>query len=348
VHCTAVPAGQDLLSWSADRIVQRLDRGNPMWRVDVVPLPDGEFALLFVAHHVLADGRTGAAILRRLLDAPAGASVSFEPPPSTRPPSPAAARRSRWRRLRDAVGDLRRRAPRTSLYRTVGLHRRLAVVTADLADLRAAETATGATVNDVLLAAVTAGLRAFLASRGDPVDRLTLRASMPVSSGAAGQPEGMLLVSLPVNEPSGRRRLAAITASTTALKGRLREGGGNVFDVLHLPTPLARAAVLSMRRIARHSVNLFVTNVPGPTVPLSLAGARLLAAVPVAPLAGEVPLGIAALSYAGRLQVAINADAGIGDLSVLRDAMTTEFAVLAAMARTGAPSWGTPETHLRR
>jgi diacylglycerol O-acyltransferase len=106
--------------------------------------------------------------------------------------------------------------------------------------------------------------------------------------------------------------------------------------VLRLPTPLARAAVLGMRRIAGRAINLFVTDVPGPADALRLGGARLLATVPVAPLTGAVPLGIAALSYAGTLHVGINADAAITDVDVLRDAMEREFATLVRAAHAEA------------
>jgi diacylglycerol O-acyltransferase len=332
VECTELPAGHDLLDWCAHRIMEPLDRRAPLWRADVVPLPPGEFALLLVAHHVLADGRTGAALLRALSD-----PTTRPPGPpahrATRPSLPASSRRSRWQQIGDALGDLRRRAPVTSLSGPVGPARRITVVSVDLADVQAAEATLCATVNDVLLAAVTAGLRELLSSRGERVDDLRPRASVPMSSGATGQPEGMLLVDLPVDEPDSIRRLAAITATTSTLKSRMRSGGGNVFDVLRLPTPLARAAVRGMRRIAGRAINLFVTNVPGPADPLRLGGARLLAAVPVAPLTGWVPLGIAALSYAGRLHVGINADAAITDLNVLTEAMDREFAVLGLAAR---------------
>jgi diacylglycerol O-acyltransferase len=326
VRRAVLPEGTHLLDWCPDRILVPLDPGRPQWRIDVIDLPDGEFALLFVAHHVLVDGRRGAAVLRSLLDPPGAES-------GTPPEGPAAAgpgRPHRWRQLRQALGDLSGRAPVTSLSRSVGSGRRLAVVEADMAALRALEAAHGATVNDALLAAVTAGLRELLLGRGEAVAGLSLRASVPVSSGAAGQPEGMLLVSLPVGEPDPFRRLATITASTAALKRRLRAGGGTVFDVLRLPTPLARAAVRGMQHIAGRSINLFVTDVPGPPEPMSLAGAPLLSAVPVAPLTADVPLGIAALSCAGRLSVGINADAGITDLRVLGDAMAREFGILAA------------------
>jgi hypothetical protein len=331
VQVTQLPVGQELLDWCAGRILEPLDRGAPLWRVDVVPLPPGEFALLLVAHHALADGRTGAAVLRGLLDALPVESTT--PPRPTAPPPGPAERRAGWRRLRDAVGSLRLRAPVTSFSGPVGPHRGLAEIHADLAGVRAAAAGSGATVNDVLLAAVTAGLRELLAARGDRVEGLVLRASVPVSSGAADQPDGMLLVSLPVGEPDPVRRLATVSATTSALKSRLRSGGGTVFDVLRLPTPLARFAVRRLRRLAGRTINLFVTDVQGPATPLRLAGARLLAVVPVAPLTGFVPLGVAAFSCAGTLHIGINADGAITDLAVLRNAMAREFATLAVAGR---------------
>jgi hypothetical protein len=194
-------------------------------------------------------------------------------------------------------------------------------------------------------AAVTTGLRELLTCRGESVDGLTLRASMPVGASGAGQTAAMLLLGLPVGDPDPRRRLATITATTARLKARLRAGGGDVFDVLHLPVPLARLAVRWMRRHAARHINLFVTNVPGPPQPLWLAGARLRDAVPVAPLAADVPLGIAALSYAGTLTVAVNADAGVSDIDVLTDGIERALAPSADV--TGHPQVTSPSRPAR-
>src|SRR4051794_21931029 len=146
----------------------------------------------------------------------------------------------------------------------------------------------------------------------------------------------MLLVGLPVGDPDPLSRLATIHESTQRLKTRLGAGGGDVLDVLRLPTPAARMAVRWMRRIAGRGINLFVTNVPGPATPLWLAGARLLEAVPVAPLLRGVPLGIAALSYAGTLHVSIDADAAVNDLDVLTGGIERSCAVLLGAAGAGA------------
>jgi diacylglycerol O-acyltransferase / wax synthase len=123
---------------------------------------------------------------------------------------------------------------------------------------------------------------------------------------------------------------------TTPKKRRLAAGGGDVPDVLALPTPVARAAVRWMRSAAGRRINLFVTNVPGPAQHLWLAGARLKEAVPVAPLVRGVPLGIAALSYAGTLHVSVNADAGVEDADALADAIGRALDGLVVAARPGA------------
>ena len=60
--------------------------------------------------------------------------------------------------------------------------------------------------------------------------------------------------------------------------------------------------------------NLIVTNVPGPGIPLYLAGSRMREAYPHLPLFEQQGIGIALLSYIGRLAVCIGADWNLGDL----------------------------------
>jgi hypothetical protein len=318
IDCAELPPGTDFLDWCSARILQPLDRSRPLWRADLVGLPGNRWGLLLVVHHALADGQHGVAMLRALLD---GTEAPSPAPERAAAPPPAAAEPGYRRHpLVDALTDLRTRAPVTSLFArgaTGPVRRRLSVVSASLGEVRSGAHAAGATVNDVLLAAVTAGLRDLLIARGDEVAGLVLRASMPMASGGTAQPGGLLLVGLPVGEPDPARRLAAIVSTTSAMKSRRRSGGGSVFDVLRLPLPLARASVRWMRHLAGRRINLFVTDVPGPTSPLFLGPARLLSAVPVAPLVRTVPLGVAALSYAGTLVVSVNADDTLGNLTPL-------------------------------
>ena len=341
VTCASLPDGAAFLDWCAQAILRPLDRGRPLWRAVVVGgLPGARFGLLLVVHHAVAGGLAGVALAGALLDASSEGPAGPRPIPAAGGEAiPAESLPERLRRRRrqmaDAAADFRTRAPVTSLSRPTGPGRRLATVRLPLRELHDAGHQLGVTVNDLLLAGISGGLRELLAGRGDDVTDLVLRASIPVGAGSAGQPDGMLLVGLPAGEADPLRCLAAIHGRTTQLKSRLRGGGGDVLDVLQLPLPVAKLAVRWMRHIASGRINLFVTNVPGPARPLWLAGAQLLEAVPVAPLAHGVPLGIAALSYCDTLHVGINADAAVADLDVLAAGVQRSVTALVDAARAG-------------
>ena len=359
IEGATLPVGADLVTWAADRIVRPLPLDRPLWRAEIVGgLPGERFALIVVVHHVAADGRAGVALAGSLLDRAPDAAPSEVPVPAALPlPShadlirdrlrgqAAALRRARpfsgnglhrlrvlVRQFRDASADLRTRTSETSLPRQVGPTRRLAVVREPLDELRRAGHALGGTVNDLLLASVSGGLRALRGARGEDVAALTLRTSVPAATGAGHQASGIMLVDLPIGEPDPLRRLAAIHATTAAAKKRLYGGAGDVTEVFHLPIPLARVGMRWMRRFGGTRVNLFVTDVPGPVQPLWLAGARMLEAVPVAPLVQHVGLGVAALSYAGQLAVSVHADGSVADLQLLADGIAADLAAFRAAA----------------
>jgi diacylglycerol O-acyltransferase len=355
VESASLPPGADLTSWAANRIVRPLDMDRPLWRVEVVDgLPEGRFAVIIVVHHVVADGMTGVAMVGSLLDPGPHDTSAVSPAPAV-PPLPshrelvrqrcreitAALRHIRMPRprslgrlrgglaqFRDVMTDLRTLAPKTSLPRRVGPDRRLAIVRYPLDDLRRTGHRLGVTINDLLLSAVTGGLRELLTARGEDVTGLVLRTTVPANAGGPGQVAGMLVIGLPVGEPDPLRRLALIHRRTTTRKTRLRAGRGDVSGLLHLAVPVARPLVRRLRRFGGTRINLFVTDVPGPPAPLWLAGARLLEAVPVAPLVPHVPIGVAALSYAGQLAVSVNADAAVADVGVMARGMERSFADL--------------------
>ena len=82
----------------------------------------------------------------------------------------------------------------------------------------------------------------------------------------------------PVGVPDEAERLKIIMQATTAGKGRPDQG---VAGIVALPASLARLGVAWAKRTASTHINLYVTNVPGPTSTLYFAGARLLQAVPL-------------------------------------------------------------------
>jgi diacylglycerol O-acyltransferase / wax synthase len=292
--------------------------------------------LFMKLHHAFADGISGVAAIGALLDLDADAPTPV-PPPWTPTPIPTAgellgdnlrrrhqeltrpllslARPSRTLRRAQAAWPVWReffaeqRAPRTSLNRPIGADRRLAVVGSRLELIKQIAHAHQAKINDVVLAAVAGGLRQLLARRGEPVDRLTLRAMVPISlhhqqpGRAQGNQDSAMVVPLPLEEPDPARRLRLIAAETAARKHKARpQTGSGIFG-----SPLLQRAFL--RGFAHQRfLNTSITNVPGPPVPLYLAGARLLELFPVVSLMGNFTLAVAVLSYAGQLNLTAVAD----------------------------------------
>ena len=182
-----------------------------------------------------------------------------------------------------------------------------------VAELRRAAHAHGCTINDLLIAAVTAGLRDLLNQRGENQDSLELLASVPVGA-REGTEGGMFIVRVPVGVPDADERLRIIRQATAKGKNRPDQG---VAGIVVLPASLARLGVAWARRAAASHINLYVTNVPGPPSALYCAGARLLEAVPLAPLVAGVRLSVTALSYDGQFAVSLLGDNNMVDMPVL-------------------------------
>ena len=314
----------------------RLDRSRPLWQMwFLTGLAGDRLGVLFEVHHALTDGLAAIALLASLLDPEPGAA---DPPPApwrpeAAPPASALLADALGHRaaalatvLRHPVrlarevasvgGDVAetlragRGAPRTSLHALPGPSRLLRAVHLDLERARAAAHAHDAKVNDVLLAVVAGGLRELLLSRGDPIAGGELNVSVPAAlrdAGAArelGNAVGVMIVGVPVGDPDACRRLERIAATTRAAKAAQRPA--------YVQDMMAWLAALGLSLpFARHQrlIHTFVTDVPGPRDPLYLLGARVESVLPLVGLAGNVTVLFAALSYHGRLDVAVVADA---------------------------------------
>ena len=186
----------------------------------------------------------------------------------------------------------------------------------------------------MVLAAVAGGLRQLLASRGEDVQQLVQRAMVTISTHheqpghAQGNKPGWMMVPLPLGEPDPVRRLELIAAQTAARKHKARpEAGSGIFR-------FAAGQRAWYRHFPRQrSVNLVVTNVAGPPVPLYLAGARLLELFPMMPVMGNLTLVVAVLSYAGQLNITATADHdSCPDLEVFAQGVRTALDDLARSA----------------
>jgi diacylglycerol O-acyltransferase len=368
VHALGAPGDEAQLLQACQELArQRLDPARPLWELWLLPgLPQRRVGALLRLHHALADGAAAAAAFGALLDLTADPPTPAAPP-WTPTPSPTATallgdnlRRRRqelgrgWsglahpgRTLRQARRTLPawrevltdKPAPQTGLNHPVGTDRRLAIVRGRLDRTKQIAHAHHATVNDVVLAAVAGGLRQLLAGRGEDIRGLVQRAMVPISTHdeapgeARGNQPGWMMVPLPLGEPDPVRRLELIAAETAARKHKARpEAGTGIFRFV-------AAQRLWYRHFPRQrSVNLVVTNVPGPPVPLYLAGARLLELFPMMPVMGNLTLVVGVVSYAGQLNLTAIADQdSCPDVEVFTQGMRATLDDLARSVLVPAP-----------
>jgi WS/DGAT/MGAT family acyltransferase len=200
----------------------------------------------------------------------------------------------------------------TSLNVEVGPHRRFDWVGLDLLAIKRLGHAAGGKLNDAVLALVTGALRSSLLRRGEDPDELIFRVAVPVDvrteadRDKPGNRVSSLIVELPVAEAEPWQRLRRIVATTSELKD---SGESQAVDLLgRLAEWLPAGAMAGISRVGNRAVNMIVTNVPGPRVPIYMLTARLLESYPYAPLMANQALNIALYSYQDDLFVGFLAD----------------------------------------
>jgi diacylglycerol O-acyltransferase / wax synthase len=217
-------------------------------------------------------------------------------------------------------------APPSPLNVEIGPHRRYTWVDVDLKLFKAVKDALGGTLNDVVLTSVSLALGRWLRANGHATEGLVLKAMVPVSvrspgervgrspgreprhAGALGNQVAAMWAPLPVGVQDAKEAYAEISKAMEELKSSGQAVGAQVLTNLAgfaPPTILSQAARLQARQ---RYFNLVVTNVPGPQFPLYLLGRELKALYPVVPLASKQALGIAVMSYNGRLGFGLLAD----------------------------------------
>jgi diacylglycerol O-acyltransferase / wax synthase len=211
-------------------------------------------------------------------------------------------------------------APSSPYNRRIGPHRRFTWVRADLGDLKEIKDELGGTVNDVVLATVAGALGKHLRRRGQNTDGLELKAMVPVSvrqdveRGGLGNRVAAMMASLPVWCQEPVARLDIVREELRDLKASGQAVGAQVLTELSgfaPPTIMGQASrVMSRQRF----FNLVVTNVPGPQFPLYLLGRRMLDPFPMVPLASGQGVGVALLSYDGRINFGL-----VGDFDLMWD-----------------------------
>ena len=227
-------------------------------------------------------------------------------------------------------------APACSLNAPIGGHRRYAVVRSDLSELKSIKAALGGTVNDVVLAVVTGGLRRLLLARGEePPEGLRAMVPMNVRQAsehlALGNKVSSLFVHLPVGEPDPLMRYVKAREEAEGLKAGTQAEGSTALMELTAMAPPVLHSTLARGLFASRLFNVTVTNVPGPQMALYAHGAQLREVWPLVPLAAEHALGVAILSYDGKVVFGVNADRdSVPDLEEMTAGMTQGLAELRA------------------
>lgn len=182
-----------------------------------------------------------------------------------------------------------------------------------LEEVKAVGRACGCTVNDVLMAAAAGALRGYMRERGEAVDGMELRATVPVNlrplehAKKLGNHFGLVFLDLPVGEANPLRRLERVAQCMRRLKGSRQAvvAYGLLAALGVAPQALQSLALDLFSRKA----SAVATNVPGPQQPLYLAGSRLSQMMFWVPQTGSIGVGLSILSYDGLVQFGLVADA---------------------------------------
>lgn len=402
LHRIALPAPHDMAALKVlctDIASMPLDREQPLWHVHFVEDVGGGSAVIMRYHHCIGDGTAMQAVVRKVFDATPDAPLARRPRrrrPAARPADvlfgfdtleraersalalalgtvDAVAHPQRTLEKLDLVlggtgvllSELVKPAdPKSPFKGDFGLRKHVAWSTpVAIADVKAIGAPLGATVNDVLVAAMTGALRAYLKGRGVDVNHTTVRAMVPVDLrppervGLLGNDFGLVLLDLPVAAAKAADRLAKTKVRMDRLKRSPEPVAMKFLFELFGRGPKAIEDLATS--IFGSKASLVMTNVVGPQDPVYLAGVPVDQMLFWVPHPGkELGMGISILSYRGMASLAVIADAGlVPDPEAITDEFNREFGRMQraaprapAVADAGAPprTRGTTRTPRRR
>jgi diacylglycerol O-acyltransferase len=359
-----------------------MDRAHPLWDMTLVHgLKRNRSGVIIRLHHCLADGIAGVRLMNVLFDpTPAIPKLRkrgrFRVPASRRTPLNSLANGvvdSYWDMVKrifstwtDLLGLAQRVATDGTSLAAEKLPSLLPEVTAPterlhfnmvyrgpqkfvwakipLADVKTIKKALGASVNDVLLALVTATIRRYSELHGDRVKGRLLRMMVPVNLRGEGNPAelgnriSLVPVTVPLDIRNPKKLVIAVHQRTEFLK---RTHAAEVVSMVGgligiLPGALQALAGPLMSQLPVTPFNMVCTNVPGPQYPLYLLGHRMLDWYPYVPVGGELAVNCAILSYDGTVFFGFSGDVHAApDLRRLEELLKTSFLELRQVATRG-------------
>ena len=361
----------------SEQMGEPLDLAKPLWRFLLVQSYKGGSAIFARLHHCIGDGLALLLVLLSLTDVEAGPPVEGEMEVEALgnpflgllldPPRGVAAERELIARIMpdglrlleasaeafkamgmlttgvastSAFGRLvlRPSDPKTIFKGPLGVPKRVAWSDPiPVEEVREIGKALGGTLNDVLLSAMTGGLRRYLDRKGERAEGINFRAAMPVNLrplaqlAELGNQFGLVFLSLPVGAKNALERLKELRKRSLALKRSAEPVV--VYGILKLLGIVPLAVQRMVVSIFATKATAVVTNVPGPRETLYLAGKPIDEIFFWVPQSGRVGLGISIFSYAGHVRMGVGTDAGlVPDPEALVAGFHEEYAELRRLA----------------
>ncbi len=230
--------------------------------------------------------------------------------------------------------------PETRFNGAVSPHKMFDAVSFDLNELKAMRTKVeGATINDVVLTICSGALRKYLMKHKE-LPKETLVGVAPVNArkrdgqeNTPGNKITAMTVNLWTNIANPLERLEAVRNTTRETKAAKSGLSARIMTDLtqHIPgaTMAGVAKILTSERFAPKMSNVFISNVPGPQMPMYMNGAKLTHQYGMAPLGNGMGLFIATPSYNGTMSFAVTTDRKImPDIEFFRECIEAAFVQL--------------------
>ncbi|MGE5235173.1 MAG: WS/DGAT/MGAT family O-acyltransferase [Acidobacteriota bacterium] len=336
------PGDQGTLQETVSELMSTpLDYSKPLWQFHLIENYGNGSALVARVHHCIGDGIALVKLMFTLVSEEPDRATGRRVEAAVPTPAVRTGRRPRGtlldagldavvnpsrvvelaRNSASAVGELGKLLllssdPHTVFKGKLGVTKRAAWSEAiALSDVKACSKRLGATINDVLLTAVTGALRTYMLGRSKVEDGLAIRAVVPVNLRTEeeldqlGNRFGLVFLALPVGTEGPLDRLRALKEEMDALKESPQAiVAFGVLNAMGMASPEIEGIGVS---IFARKATAVMTNVPGPQRQLYMAGVAIRDILFWVPQSGRLGLGVSILSYNGQVRLGIAADTGL-------------------------------------
>ena len=181
-----------------------------------------------------------------------------------------------------------------------------------LAEIKSVCKVLGVSVNDILLSCCAGAIGEYLRSNGEATEGVEIRGMVPVNLRPRGQEHklgnhfGLVVLTLPVGIENPFVRLYEVKRRMDELKNSYQAiiSMGILGAVGFLPRPMQKQVL----DLFSSKATAVMTNVPGPQMPLYMAGNRLAQQMFWVPQSGDIGVGVSILSYNTQVQFGLVTD----------------------------------------